>query len=151
LIQPEDPPQLTIPKALLETGYTGDVMITVAEDLDQIFVQPIKEENLVAMNDLQEAMNKYLNSSTPLKVIPTVGTFVASLFPEDGGFYRARVDSVRGDYVKVHFIDFGNSCEVTLAELRSLPQELFKFPNITYQVLLIFYQSCMSLLFNLQT
>lgn len=140
LIPPETPLQLSIPKASLETGYTSDVMITVADDLDQIFVQPIKDENMIAMTSLQEALNKHLDSSSPLKAIPSIGTYVASFFPEDNGFYRARVESVSGDSIKVHYIDFGNSCDVTLAELRNLPQELFKFPIVTYQVLFSFSQ-----------
>ena len=134
-IQPEAPlPQPTIPTASLETGFTSDVIILAADDLDQIFIQPIKDENMASMTSLQEALNKYFESSTTLTVIPPVGTYVASMFPDDNGFYRARVEAVRGDTVKVHYIDFGNSCEVTLAELRSLPHELFKFPIFTFKV-----------------
>lgn len=134
LVQPEALSQPTIPKASLETGVTTDVIILAADDLDAIFVQPIKDEFMVAMTDLQEALNKYFENSTPLNAIPSVGTYIASTCPDDNGFYRARVESVRGDAVKVHYIDFGNSCEVTLAELRSLPLELFEFPIFTYKV-----------------
>ena len=87
LIQPEAPPQPTIPKASLNVGFTSDVFVMSADGLDKIFIQTYTEENIDATRELTVALNNYLPSSTPLKAAPSIGSFVASIFPADGGFY----------------------------------------------------------------
>lgn len=46
------------------------------------------------------------------KVEPKPGDIVASLFPDDGSWYRTRVESVDDDGYTVSFMDYGNTCVV---------------------------------------
>ena len=46
------------------------------------------------------------------KVEAAPGEIVAALFPEDGSWYRSKIDAVEADGNLVSFIDYGNSCIV---------------------------------------
>ena len=85
LIQPEVPPQSTIPKSdksSLTAGCSSEVIISSADDLNEIYIQ--FKENFSDLLKIQKALNK--RYTTPLEAAPSIGSFVASIFPSDGGF-----------------------------------------------------------------
>lgn len=45
-------------------------------------------------------------------VNPEAGKIVTALFPEDGCWYRAKIESIEENGFEVLFIDFGNTCRV---------------------------------------
>ena len=85
LIQPEVPPQSTIPKSdksSLTAGCSSEVIISSADDLNEIYIQ--FKENFSDLLKIQKALNK--RYTTPSEAAPSIGSFVASIFPSDGGF-----------------------------------------------------------------
>ena len=64
-----------------------------------------------------------IEAQKPFQSAPAEGTLCFSQFSYDGQWYRAKVKSVRGDEISVVYIDFGNSEDVSLADLRQVSKD----------------------------
>lgn len=62
-----------------------------------------------------------------------VGRPCLACFAEDGRWYRARVDDVKGDMVTVYFIDYGNSSQINVKNIKRLPYDLAQQPALAYR------------------
>jgi tudor domain-containing protein 1/4/6/7 len=52
----------------------------------------------------------------PLRV--EVGSFCLAPYPDDGRWYRATVTSIADSDATVYYVDYGNSCNVNINDLR---------------------------------
>lgn len=120
----------------LEPGSSVDVMVYVAEDVDRIYVQVVDTDTVVLSNVIQEELTAFFPTSPEIKAIPSVGTYVAALFPEDGVVYRARITEIKGEAIGVYYLDFGNSCTVSLADIRALPEKMYEYPALCQPIAL---------------
>ena len=58
----------------------------------------------------------------------TVGMIVAAIFPEDQGFYRARITRVDLPEIHVHYIDYGNFGIVKWEQIFKLADQFTEIP-----------------------
>ena len=49
-----------------------------------------------------------------------VGSFCLAHYPDDGRWYRATVTSIIGSDATVYYVDYGNSCNVNVNDLREI-------------------------------
>ena len=127
-------PQRIIEERRREPGFNGEVILTAVDKQDDIYV--LFDKDIPVTEEIQSEM-RIISASCPLlSCPPAVGSYVVAFFPEDGEFYRAKVLSVDGQSIRVHYIDFGNSAVVGLAELKALPDSMWKYPACSTRVVL---------------
>ncbi|XP_047515719.1 tudor domain-containing protein 1-like isoform X1 [Pieris napi] len=111
------------------------VVVSHVPHFDHFFVQMINDtkditekefQPLTSLSALVQDMNcaATISSYRPLKMIPAPGELVASLYPMDGKWYRAKVlTSTKADRkVEIKYVDYGNVMwvdEELLSELHS--------------------------------
>ena len=76
-----------------------------------------------------EVVTAQLDDLPPLDTL-TPGSSCLALFPDDSCWYRATIDTVDGESVKVLYIDYGNSSLVDRTRLRKLPDSLRQYPAL---------------------
>lgn len=134
LVKPVQPAQREIKARSWAPGFSGEVVVIGAEDLDKICVQEVSDE----VAKFTELISKTLMDSFPkspqLTTIPSVGTYVAAVYPEDGEIYRGLVTGVSGDSINISYIDWGNSDTVSLSQVRALPEELYQYPRCCHRI-----------------
>ena len=133
---PVSVPPRDIPSLQWEPGFSCDVLLNVAEDVDRIYVQTVVEESIALSQAIQQKLNDYFPTGPKLTSLPPVGSCVAALFPEDGEVYRARITEVNGESITIFYIDYGNTSTVSLTDVRPLPDELYEHPAISKRVAL---------------
>ena len=99
-------------------------IVTAAEFWTQL--KPDMAHNIMARIDLLCCANEEIVQV----VIP--GKRYLGLCSEDEQWYRVVVKDVDGDYISIHFIDFGNTDVVTKTSLREMPQDLVELPAIAF-------------------
>ncbi|XP_035827122.1 uncharacterized protein LOC101864166 [Aplysia californica] len=109
-------PQLRLPAI----GNELTVLFSFAYSAEELYLQSAESEDLVYQVD------EILGQKCPNLPIADakdvgVGGLVAAHY--EGGWYRARVDAVQPDVVRVYFIDYGNREQVSLTSLRGIPHE----------------------------
>jgi hypothetical protein len=57
-----------------------------------------------------------------------VGSLYVARYPDDGRWYRATVTSVIGSEATVYYVDYGNSCNVNVNNLREIPPSVAAIP-----------------------
>jgi hypothetical protein len=62
----------------------------------------------------------------PLRV--EVGSFCLAQYSDDGRWYRATVTSIVGSDATGYYVDYGNSCNVKVDELREIPRTVTEIP-----------------------
>ncbi len=132
---PQQPaPPLEIKHRPLEAGFSGDVAVSVVEGLDRIFAQLVSDEAYAALTKVEEILNGlFQNTKTP-ETVPAIGTYVAAIYTEDQGIYRARVTAVDGNKLTLEYIDYGNTGQVELAQIRALSKEVCDIPCSTFRL-----------------
>lgn len=108
-----------------KTGETVDVYIPFAENSQKFFCQAS-----IQSGELDDLMNKleehYSTAAENLSAI-TVGSYCVAWYNE-GGWYRAKVEDVHGEEVKVTYIDYGDSATVPLSSIRTLKHQFSLLP-----------------------
>jgi hypothetical protein len=61
---------------------------------------------------------------------PQIGSHCLALFPDDGLWYRALVNSIDGAQANVTYIDYGNYSSVNVGDLRVLPTRFAQQPGL---------------------
>ena len=129
-----------VPCRKWQSGSSSEVLILSAADLDSIYVQPLLTEAAGVLGKIEETLMQACPASAPLSADQlVVGQDVASLFPDDGQFYRARITSISNDKTsaEVFYVDYGNSCSVQLSDaIRPLPDSLFQYEAVCHRVVL---------------
>lgn len=121
------PPILDILSSNWEVGFSCDVIIKVAEDVDCIYVQAVREQARSLSDKIQKELQEYSRYSLKPSIIPATGTYVA-IFSEDGDLYRAQITDVYGEAIYILLINSGKSSTVSLGEIEYYP--------ITFMVIL---------------
>ncbi len=57
-----------------------------------------------------------------------VGSFCLAHYPKDGRWYRATVTSIIGSDATVYYVDYGNSCNVNVNDLREILPAVAEIP-----------------------
>jgi hypothetical protein len=79
---------------------------------------------------LASMLSETYEQSTYSEYLPIVGELIAAKFT-DGVWYRAKLDCINKDCsLKVTFIDFGNSEDVSLHDTRKITDALAAFPTL---------------------
>lgn len=92
------------------------------------------------LDELMQKFRKEFTSSPPLpgSYTPKKGDLCAALFPEDGLWYRAKIEKVLGNHACVTYIDFGNKETIDPANLASLPSTYHSLPPCAHEYALAF-------------
>ncbi|RUS80335.1 hypothetical protein EGW08_011904 [Elysia chlorotica] len=64
---------------------------------------------------------------------PSTGAACAAIFSEDSSWYRALINSVQGDNLKVTFVDYGNGSEVQKNSVKPLTNALLSNAPLAFQ------------------
>ncbi|KAF8767368.1 Tudor domain-containing protein 1 [Argiope bruennichi] len=132
----EIPPKSVITKDLisdkaLNEASMYEVNIVWMKDVSEIYVQLIEDED--AIEKLSLNINKYCNSDPCSPYSPIVNEIVCCKFESDSLWYRAQVTGKSKDKCKVFFIDYGNEAEVSINNIKQLPQK-FAVPKLSFCV-----------------
>jgi hypothetical protein len=65
--------------------------------------------------------------------IPSVGKLCLAIYENDKRWYHAKVKAVKEDWVKISYVDYGNSCAVNTCNLRGLPKEFAQQPVLAFK------------------
>lgn len=105
-----------------------DVYISHVNTPGDFYVQMVNQEE--HLHELMEKLANMYESETEGLVINSVtqGQAFCAKYSEDEAWYRAEVTQVEGDNVTVLFVDYGNSEETTLTNLRALNDEFLAEP-----------------------
>ncbi|KAK7099992.1 fap1 adhesin-like [Littorina saxatilis] len=118
-----------------QTPPALDACIISHVDSDGIFYLQLTSED-----DTREALSEKLQDeceSPESKVVPpSVGLACCGKFSEDEGWYRAVVEKVDGDSVKVRFVDFGNTDTIPVSDLREISAESLSSAPLAYKCVL---------------
>ena len=113
-----------LPSSVVMTvGETADVVITHVEDSGRVWVQVSMfadelaelQSELAAHYDSEEGSAELLNDADVQD-----GLLCVARSAEDSAWYRAKVAQRSADSAVVQFVDYGNSEEVAVAELRHI-------------------------------
>uniref|UniRef100_A0A8C4NGZ3 Tudor domain-containing protein n=1 Tax=Eptatretus burgeri TaxID=7764 RepID=A0A8C4NGZ3_EPTBU len=137
LVQEEDEDESIVGKlptvfeSPMEPGTRCDVYISVASSPLDFWCQ-LKVNADGPLWDLMQAIEEQdvtgLAISGPLP--PT--TFCLARYGEDGALYRACVMETREGSTSVHFVDFGNSDDVNMEDIKQIPIGLANVPPFAF-------------------
>ncbi|EFX66847.1 hypothetical protein DAPPUDRAFT_331650 [Daphnia pulex] len=65
--------------------------------------------------------------------IPSVGKLCLAIYENDKRWYRAKVEAVKEDWVKISNVEYGNGCAVKTCNLRGLPKEFSQQPALAFK------------------
>ena len=107
------------------------VFISSIDSVDKFYVQESQSENTIS--ELMETVSLFCQRTTPSAPIRkeelTEGMAVLAIFSEDSQWYRAKVEQI-GEKVLVNFVDYGNSDETDIGQMRHIPYELLSIPPL---------------------
>ena len=114
-----------------------DVVVSHLGDPEHFCCQLIEhtDELQALMNQLTEKYSG-LNSDTLALKSCSLGRACCAKFSDDGGWYRAMitgVGSVASGFVEVNFVDFGNSQETPLMDVKEITEELATLPAQAFE------------------
>ncbi|XP_048844253.1 tudor domain-containing protein 1-like [Brienomyrus brachyistius] len=109
-------------------GELVDVTVTVIESPTEFFCHRSSSQGTRTLASLMADLEKHSQSSDAV-LVASVGRPCCAQFPGDRFWYRAMVQSMLPDgKVEVFFVDYGNTCVVDWADLRSIHPEHLKVP-----------------------
>ncbi|XP_064484577.1 uncharacterized protein LOC135397141 [Ornithodoros turicata] len=133
--EPQDVPsqrqQRKIAKRHLPQSTRTDVVV-VGVRSNFIYVQ--ETSMLRELVNTMQALQSAIPDEPQVPGVPEPHTYVAALRPEDGTWYRARVERERGAAVEVFYVDYGNKGTVGTENLRSLPAPFLDVPAFAMSV-----------------
>ncbi|TRY85445.1 hypothetical protein DNTS_016109 [Danionella cerebrum] len=109
-------------------GQKVSLVISSMKSLDEFYCHFYRKADEHLLTELSVELTKHCEEERAL-TSPNVGQPCCALFTGDAQWYRALILKVsENDKVLVYFVDFGNSCEVDRAHLKSITQTLLKVP-----------------------
>ena len=115
-------PSRSVPVGTSVSGYVCSVVSP-----SKHFIQLASEEsNLDKLaSSLQSSYTENPGESTKTA---NIGEYYCTKYTEDDAWYRALVEEVKGNVVTVCFIDYGNSEDVNMVDLKLLKEDFVKLP-----------------------
>ncbi|XP_076806898.1 uncharacterized protein LOC143450304 isoform X1 [Clavelina lepadiformis] len=119
-------------------SYEEQVSVVVSDVTSpSMFSVQIKKGSRQLISIQQQINNFYSQTWTKrlqYEEPPKVGTICVALFVMDRCWYRARVtDVLQIDKIEVMYIDYGNTSEVGLSDLRRISPEMAEVPQLSTQ------------------
>lgn len=112
-----------------ETPCEPENTILVHMDEDGTFYLqlPSMEKDILFLS--KRLAGSYKGGSGPrLRETPVVGTICCAKFADDGSMYRAKVEDVQGSRVVLRYVDYGNTGECSINDLKFLFPDLLQYP-----------------------
>lgn len=110
---------------LLSVGSRQSVLVSYVDSCIKFFIQ--LSDNIDKLTTVMDAVKVHCTNSKSPGELP-VGSACCARFPDDGNWYRARVQALKGDKIIVAYVDYGNEQEVNVFDLRTITPELVKLP-----------------------
>ncbi|XP_035883421.1 tudor domain-containing protein 1 [Phyllostomus discolor] len=113
----------------LAVNQTVDVVVCMIYSPGKFYCHVLEEDALKKLNDLNKSLAEFCQQKLSKDFKAEIGQPCCAFFAGDGNWYRALVKEIAPNgNVKVHFVDYGNTEEVTADELRTIPSEFLKLP-----------------------
>ncbi|XP_061564122.1 tudor domain-containing protein 1 [Cololabis saira] len=112
----------------LAAGDQLSAMVTHFQSPSELSMQTLENAGLV--QDLQLKLREHCSqTASPVNFRPAPGTVCCAQFSEDKQWYRVKVLAYSSDaQLRVNYLDFGNSEEVDLSQLRPISPSLLALP-----------------------
>ena len=109
---------------------TFQAMVAEVVNFNKIYIHVATQPVAALLSEVGDGLKKFFDSHSPsaLSLPPPVGSLCCAKFPQDSQWYRAEVTEVKGDTVKVFFIDYGNSESVPISCLSACPSQFALLP-----------------------
>lgn len=118
------PPQKIVPalKTLVYVSYINDPQ--------DFYVQLGSDE--VQLNNILESLNNGRSVKDPCGQLFQAGDLISAVYSEDSLWYRAVVKEKTSDNsIRVHYIDYGDTCVIGVDQARRLPKNLSSIPAMS--------------------
>ncbi|NXN89836.1 TDRD1 protein, partial [Bombycilla garrulus] len=113
----------------LTLNQTLSVIVCTLYNPGEFYCQISNSHELLALNSLNKSLSEYCQKTPPDIFEPENGELCCAFYSEDGNWYRAMVQSVTPDgSVRVSFVDYGNTEEVPLDNIRQISASFLKLP-----------------------
>ncbi|KFP24871.1 Tudor domain-containing protein 6, partial [Colius striatus] len=113
-----------------KAGQIVKIYVTVANGPEYFWSHSADTEDMNYIEEkIEEAENLGLNAMNECRSCIKSGDVCLAKYSQDGKFYRAEVNSIKGDHVLVRHMDYGSEEAVSMEMIRQIPCELLKVPN----------------------
>ncbi|NXO12437.1 TDRD1 protein, partial [Oriolus oriolus] len=111
----------------LTLNQTLSVIVCTVYNPGEFYCQISNSHELLALNSLNKSLSEYCQKTPPDVFGPENGDPCCAFYSEDGNWYRAVVQNVTSDgTVRVSFVDYGNTEEVPLSNIRPISSSFLK-------------------------
>ena len=92
------------------------------------------------LDELMQKLRQEFTTNPPLTAsyTPKKGDLCAARFPDDGLWYRARIDRIQGSQISITYVDYGNKEITSATNLASLPSTYHALPPCAHEYSLAF-------------
>ncbi|NXB63140.1 TDRD1 protein, partial [Struthidea cinerea] len=112
----------------LTLNQTLSVIVCTVYNPGEFYCQISNSHELLALNSLNKSLSEYCQKTPPDVFEPENGDPCCAFY-SDGNWYRAVVQNVTSDgTVQVSFVDYGNTEEVPLDNIRQISSSFLKLP-----------------------
>ncbi|XP_056350433.1 tudor domain-containing protein 1 isoform X1 [Oenanthe melanoleuca] len=113
----------------LTLNQTLSVIVCTVYNPGEFYCQISNSHELLALNSLNKSLSEYCQKTLPDVFEPENGDPCCAFYSEDGNWYRAVVKSITSNgSVRVSFVDYGNTEEVPLKNIRQISSSFLKLP-----------------------
>ncbi|XP_065540774.1 ATP-dependent RNA helicase TDRD9 isoform X4 [Lathamus discolor] len=105
------------------------IRITEIVEVGHFWGYRTDEKNRTVLQALTAEINYQNLMDLPVSPHPEMVCLAPFTHREDGGYYRARILYVCGDFAEVFFVDYGNRSKVPLKKLKKIPSSLQELPS----------------------
>ncbi|XP_040848428.1 tudor domain-containing protein 1 [Ochotona curzoniae] len=113
----------------LAADQTVDVMVSMVYSPREFYCQVFNEDALQKLSELNKLLAEQCQRKLHAGLKAELGQPCCAFFGGDGNWYRAVVKEILPNgNVKVHFVDYGNTEEVTVNELQTISSVFLQVP-----------------------
>uniref|UniRef100_A0A8C3QF86 Tudor domain containing 1 n=1 Tax=Cyanoderma ruficeps TaxID=181631 RepID=A0A8C3QF86_9PASS len=113
----------------LTLNQTLSVIVCTVYNPGEFYCQISNTHELLALNSLNKSLSEYCEKTPPDVFEPENGDPCCAFYSEDGNWYRGVVQNVTSDgSVRVRFVDYGNTEEVPLDNIRQISASFLNLP-----------------------
>ncbi|XP_066179640.1 tudor domain-containing protein 1 [Sylvia atricapilla] len=113
----------------LTPNQTLSVIVSTVYNPGEFYCQISNSHELLSLNSLNKSLSEYCQKTPPDVFEPESGDPCCAFYSEDGNWYRGVVQNVTSDgSVRVSFVDYGNTEEVPLDNIRQISSSFLKLP-----------------------
>ncbi|XP_033371648.1 tudor domain-containing protein 1 isoform X1 [Parus major] len=113
----------------LTLNQTLSVIVCTVYNPGEFYCQISNSHELLTLNSLNKSLSEHCKKTPPDVFEPKNGDPCCAFYSEDGNWYRAVVQNVTSDgSVRVSFVDYGNTEEVPLDNIRQISSSFLKLP-----------------------